>query len=98
MGRCNECGSVIAKNDVQCYVCGDPVPGAKKSLLRRKKQAKVAPPITPLSNVLFIASLLLTLISFFTHRMSLSMTATLSGGLFVARIFSDRLAAKNTNN
>lgn len=97
MARCNECSGVIAKNDTECYVCGTPVPGAKK-FQRRKKQVKASAPITPFSNVLFIASLLLTLISFFTHKMSLSTTATLSGGLFVARIFSDRLAAKNTQN
>lgn len=79
-------------------MCGDPVPGAKTIFRSRKKKVKAAAPITPFSNFLFIASLLLTLVSFFTHKMSLSMTATLSGGLFVARIFSDRLAAKNTNN
>lgn len=95
MARCNECSSVITKTDLECYVCGQPVPGAKKRLSRRNKETKPAPPVTPLSNLLFMASLVLTAVSFLSsHKMSVSCSATLSGILFVARIFSDRLAAK----
>jgi hypothetical protein len=95
MARCNECNSVITIQDDDCYVCGEPVPGAKKRATRRRREQKPAPPITPLSNLLFIASLVLTLVSFLSnHKMSMSLSATLSGILFVARLVSDRVAAK----
>ena len=97
MTRCNECNGVITKTDSECYICGEPVPGAKKRswLRNRKKEPKPAPPVTPLSNLLFMASLVLTLVSFLSgQKMSIGLSATLSGTLFVARIFSDRLAAK----
>ncbi len=78
-----------------CYICGSPVPGARKRSSRRKKEPKPAAPITPLSNLLFIASLVLTLVSFLSsQKMSLSLSAALSGSLLVARIFADRMAAK----
>ncbi len=31
--RCMECNSVVTKDEATCWVCGEPVPGAKKSLL-----------------------------------------------------------------
>lgn len=80
--------------DSECYVCGQTVPGAKKRLAR-KKDPKPAAPVTPLSNLLFMASLLLTAVSLFSHQMSLPVGATLAGILFVARIVSDRVAAKH---
>ena len=50
---------------------------------------------TPLSNLLFMASLALTLVSFLsTHKMSIWCSAAISGALFLARVFSDRMAAK----
>ena len=95
MARCNECNSVITLTDSECYICGIPVPGAKKLSLRRKKQPKPIPPVTPLSNLLFMASLALTLVSFLSsQKMSIGFSATLSGILLIARIFSDRMAAK----
>jgi hypothetical protein len=95
MARCDECNSVLTKTDLECYICGTPVPGAKKVAGRRKKEPKPIPPVTPLSNLLFMASLVLTLISFLsTQRMSFGFSATLSGILLIARIFSDRMAAK----
>jgi hypothetical protein len=90
MARCNECNSVITKTDSQCYICAQPVPGG-----RREKQPKAAAPVTPLSNLLFIGSLVLTAVSFYLgEKMSLSLSATLSGVLFIARICSDRMAAR----
>lgn len=78
-----------------CYICGEPVPGAKKRSDRPKKESKPRAPVTPLSNLLFVASLVLTIVSFFWgQKMSLSFSATLSGVLLIARIFSDRMAAK----
>jgi hypothetical protein len=95
MARCNECNSVVTRTDSECYVCGEPVPGAKKRSWRRKKEPKPIPPVTPLSNLLFMASLVLTTVSFLSsQKMSVSVSATLSGILFIARIFADRMAAK----
>ena len=95
MTRCKQCYGVVTKVDSECYICGEPVPGFKKNASRRKKEPKPASPITPLSNLIFIASLVLTLVSFLSsQKMSLSVSATLSGVLLVARILSDRLAAK----
>jgi hypothetical protein len=96
MARCNECNSVLTKTDSECYICGDPVPGAKKRVWRRnKKEPKPAAPVTPLSNLLFMASLVLTLVSFLSsQKMSIGFSASLSGILLIARVFSDRLAAK----
>jgi hypothetical protein len=95
MARCNECHGVVTVQDAECYICGLPVPGAKKRLLKPKKETKERPPVTPVSNLLFMASLALTIASFFVgHKMSLSFSVTLSVLLLVARILSDRLAAR----
>jgi hypothetical protein len=81
--------------DSECYICGKAVPGAKKSKWRSSKEPKPAPPVTPLSNLIFMASLLLTLVSFLSdHKMSVAFSATLSGILLTARIVADRIAAK----
>jgi len=96
MARCYQCYSVLAAKDSECFICGTPIPGAKKKKLRSPKQPpKEAPPITPLSNLLFIASLVLAVVSFMVgEKMSLTVSATLSGTLFIARIVSDRMAVK----
>jgi hypothetical protein len=95
MARCNECNSVLTKTDSECYICGDPVPGAKKRVWRRKKEPKPVAPVTPLSNLIFMASLVLTLVSFLSsQKMSIGFSASLSGILLLARVFSDRMAAK----
>jgi hypothetical protein len=63
--------------------------------LRKKKEQKEAPPVTPLSNLLFMASLVLTAVSFLSdQKMSIGLSASLSAALFIARIFSDRFAIK----
>jgi hypothetical protein len=98
MARCNQCNSVITRSDVECFVCNEPVPGAKKPFWRRKNEPKApsqATPVTPLSNLLFVASLGLTLFSFIApHAMSVAAGSTVGGLLFVARIASDRVAAR----
>ncbi len=64
MARCNECNGVITRSDSECYICGLPL-GEKKSFWTwKKKEPKPAPPVTPVSNLLFVASLVLTLVSF----------------------------------
>jgi hypothetical protein len=93
MTRCNSCNAVITKVDSDCYTCGEPVPGTAK-LFWRSKPKKPAAPVTPLSNLLFMASLVLTLVSFLSsQRMPLPVSATLSGILLTARIVTDRRAA-----
>ncbi len=96
MTRCNQCYSLITrKDDERCYICGEPVPGAKKRSRRRAKEPKPVAPVTPLSNLLFIASLSLTVVSLLSsHKMSLSLSATLSAVFLIARVVSDRLAAR----
>jgi hypothetical protein len=96
MTRCNQCYSLITrKDDERCYICGEPVPGARKRSRRRATEPKPVTPITPLSNLLFIASLALTVISFLSsHKMSLSLSATLSAILLIARVWNDRMAAR----
>ncbi len=95
MARCNECHSVVTAKDAECYICGLPVPGAQKRLSRPKKEPKARPPVTPVSNLLFMLSLALTIVSFlWGHKISLSFTATVSGLLLAARILSDRMAAR----
>jgi hypothetical protein len=95
MARCTECNSVVIRTDSECYVCGEAIPGAKKRSKRGKKEPKPTPLVTPLSNLLFIASVVLTVVSFLSGRkMSLVLSGTLSCILFIARIIADRIAAK----
>ena len=95
MARCNECYAVITKNDSECYLCGLPVKRKRKLAWRSDKAEKAAPPVTPLSNLLFIASIALTLFSFLApDKIPVSIGATLGGILFVARIVSDRHAQR----
>jgi hypothetical protein len=95
MARCNECNGIITRKDTECYVCGEVVPGAAKRLARRGKEPKPAAPLTPLSNLLFVASLVLTVVCFLSgKKMSLGLSATLSGVLLAARVLADRLAAR----
>jgi hypothetical protein len=94
MTRCNSCNGVIKKMDLECYTCGDRVPGASKPFGRRTRDSKQPPPVTPLSNLLFMASLLLTGVSFlFSERISLPIALSLSGILLAARVLTDRRAA-----
>src|SRR5579862_4501948 len=94
MARCNECNSVVTRQDSECYICSQPVPKARRQPWQ-KKEPKSIPPVTPVSNLLFIASLALTLASFLlTPKMPLWLSLTLSGSLFIARIFTDRMAAR----
>ena len=95
MALCIECHSVVTRTDSECYICGLPVPGAKNSFWRRTKNPKPIPPVTPLSNLLFVVSVALTVSSFlWPNMMPVSFAATLGGLLFVARIASDRRALR----
>jgi hypothetical protein len=96
MTRCNACNGVITRTDLECYSCGEAVPGTRKLFWSGKRQsrAKAAAPVTLASNLLFMTSLVLTGISFFSsQKLPLPVTATLSVILLVARIVTDRRAA-----
>lgn len=95
MTRCNTCNSVITRSDTECYICSEPVPGMAKRFWRRKRKPSGKPvaPVTPVSNLLFMGSLALTGICFFTHQIPLPVSLALSGILFAARIVTDRRAA-----
>lgn len=95
MARCAECYGIIARTDSECYICGRPVPGRKRWAWR-KKEAKPAPPVTPFSNLLFVASIALTLVSFLApNTIPVTVGTTLGGILFVARLVSDRIAQRH---
>jgi len=93
MTRCNSCNGLVTRTDSECFTCGAPVPGVAKPVWYQKRKAKAAAPVTPISNLLFMASLVLTGVSFLSNqKMPLPVSATLSGVLLVARIVTDRRA------
>jgi hypothetical protein len=47
MARCNSCNGVITRTDSECYVCGEPIPGARKRFF----QPKPKPPSLALQRV-----------------------------------------------
>lgn len=100
MSRCNSCNGVVKRTDLECYTCGDPVARPSKPFWRRRRESKAKPiaPVTPFSNFLFIASLVLTGVSLLSNqKMPLPVALTLSGILLTARIVTDRRAAKKVN-
>jgi hypothetical protein len=95
MTRCNTCNGVITRNDAECYICGERVPGAKVSRSAKRKSNKTARSVTPVSNVLFIATLLVVVACFLLQpKMPMPISGALAGILFTARIVTDRRAAK----
>ena len=94
MARCNSCNGMVTRQDLQCYVCGEPVPGRGKPFWRRSSKSKTSAPATPLSNLLFVASLLFTGICLIApQRVPLTVGITFSAALLGARIMVDRLAS-----
>ena len=101
MTRCNTCNGIVTKTDSECFTCGERVPGAPRPARfqkpKSKAKAKTAAPVTPVTNLLFMGSLVLTGVSFLSsHKMPLPVSATLSGALFVARLVTDRKVARIT--
>lgn len=96
MTRCNSCNGVIAKNDAECYSCGERVPGAKVSRRAKRQSAGNAPAsVMPIGDVLIIACLVLTAVCFFLQaRIPVALSSALAGVLFTAKIVTDRRAAK----
>lgn len=90
MPRCQACNTIVTKQDVVCYGCGDPIP----------KSARISQPkrISKVSNIAFFASLGLTGFSFLSDRkLPLSITIGISAALFLIRLIADRVANKNSN-
>jgi hypothetical protein len=81
----------MTKEEEQCYICGDTVP--KRLHAPVKRQA-----VSPLTNVVFLASLAFTAYCFFgEHKLSLPMTLAISSTLVLVRIVAERIAKKNAN-
>jgi len=81
----------MTRDEDQCYICGDSVP-------RRLKEAAKRRAVSPLTNVVFLASLAFTAYCFFAeHKLSLPMTLAISCTLLLIRIVAERLANKNAN-
>jgi len=94
MTRCNTCNGIVTKTDSDCFTCGEPVNGrarGKRTSKGNRATAKPAAQVTPVTNLLFMASLVLTGVSFLSdQKMPLPISASLSGVLFVARLVTDR--------
>ena len=112
MTRCNSCNGLVTKNDVECFVCGEPIPGARKRGKRVKaapvaRFAPVAPaprveqPIKPMarvSNLLFLGSLVLTAFSFLSdQKLPVAVCLGLSVILLSMRLFDGRVAGKDSS-
>jgi hypothetical protein len=51
MARCDSCNSVLTRTDLECFVCGEPVPGARKPFnfpLLRFLTRPSSPPVSDL--------------------------------------------------
>ena len=114
MQRCNSCNGILTKTDVNCYVCGEPVPGARRQARRAKIAASVeayreatykveppkveAKPISRLSNLLFVGSLVLTAVAFLSEeKLPIALSLGLSLILFSMRLFDGRFASKESS-
>jgi hypothetical protein len=110
MTRCNSCNGLVTKNDVECFVCGEPIPGARKRGKQRVKAVPVAhlaqapsmePPAKPIarvSNLLFLGSLVLTALSFLSdQKLPVAVCLALSVILLSMRLFDGRIASKDSS-
>jgi hypothetical protein len=92
MGRCVYCHSVVTRDEASCYVCGDSVPQD----VRSKTAVVKSRPVSPLTNLVFLASLGFTAYCFFAeHKLSLPVTLAISSLLLGIRILAEKLASKN---
>jgi hypothetical protein len=89
MDRCSSCNGVVTKEDSVCYLCGDRLP--------KRPRTAIARPISAFGNMLFIASLGMTAISFFsTKKLPLSVTLAISGGFFLLSVIDRQLTKTST--
>jgi hypothetical protein len=97
MTRCNTCNGIVTRTDSDCFTCGEPVNRAGRT--KRTSKGKRPAQVTPVTNLLFMASLVLTGVSFLSdQKMPVPVSASLSGVLFVARLVTDRKTASNPLN
>ena len=90
MDRCIWCHGVVAKTDKQCYVCGDRL--AKYVSFAEKRR-----PVSPLTNIVFLASLAFTAYCFFAeHKLSLPTTLAIASTLLLIRILAEHLANRKS--
>jgi hypothetical protein len=90
MGRCVYCHSVVTKNEDACYVCGDSVPRQVRSRVKSR-------PLSPWTNLIFLASLAFTAYCFLgDHKLSLPVTLAISCTLLLIRALAERLAKRNS--
>jgi hypothetical protein len=112
MQRCISCNGILTKTDTECYVCGEPVPGARKRAKRpqpqaaparrtvetRKLEARPISPISRLSNLLFVGSLVLTGFAFLSEqKLPIALSLGLSVVLLSMRLFDGRAGTKNAS-
>jgi hypothetical protein len=91
MGRCIYCHSVVTRDEDSCYVCGDSVPKQAKAVAVQRR------PISPLTNLVFLAGLAYTAYGFFgPHKLPLPVTVAISCSLLLIRILAQRIAARKS--
>jgi hypothetical protein len=82
---------MLTKNEDYCYVCGDNVRQHVKAVAKHR-------PVSPLTNLVFLASLAFTAYCFFAeHKLSLPATLAVSASLLLIRILAERLANRSGN-
>lgn len=84
--RCINCNGIVAKDDLACYSCGEPIPkSARRSSVLPQRR-----PASKLSNVIFVVSLALTAFSFITpNKPPLSVSLAASGVLILVKVLAD---------
>ena len=81
----------MTREEEQCYICGDSVPKRLHAPVKRQ-------PVSPTTNVVFLASLGFTAYCFFgEHKLSLPVTLAISSTLLLVRFIAERIAKKNAN-
>ena len=92
MGRCIYCHSVVTRDEDSCYVCGDSVPKQPKTAVVKHQ------PVSPLTNIVFLAGLAYMAYSFFgPHKLPLPVTVAISSSLLLIRILAQRMAGKKSD-
>jgi len=92
MGRCLYCHSVVTRHEDSCYICGDSVPKQPKDAAAQRR------PVSPLTNLVFLAGLVYTAYGFFgPHKLPLPVTVAISTSLLLIRLLAQRMAGRKLN-
>ncbi len=90
MLRCLSCNGVMTKTEVKCYSCGEPAPWTVKQKVKGKG-------FTKLATVLFFASALLTVCSFFSdHTPPVMVCVAVTLVLLFVKSSADQLGKNRT--